>query len=135
MKRLIALVTGSLLGCASLLGPAVAATDDTTPTYTQHQADCLALLFTDPKAHAEQCGGPFTPAPPPHGSSGSGTPTCQTGDISPLIVPWSRPVLVAGPEPCNPNPCFVGLLTPGSASMQILDWSDKTSAVRLLAAC
>lgn len=71
----------------------------------QHAADCLALLFTNPKLHAQECGGPtFTPAPAPN-AGGDGS-TCNVGEIVPFDITGARmksdaETLVAGRDPCD----------------------------------
>src|SRR4051812_44634914 len=89
MRNSVALAAGVLLGLAGLVGPALAITETATPSYLQHQADCLALLFTNPKAHQEQCGGPFTVPPPPNGSTGY-RERCQYGEIDTLKAYGTR---------------------------------------------
>jgi len=85
VKRFLALISSSTLVCAMSVAPVLADTGTTstsTDTSVQHTLDCLALLFTDPAKHAQECGGPgFTPAPSPT-SGGDGA--CLTGEIVPF---------------------------------------------------
>lgn len=116
MKVLAALCAGAFAAGSLLVTPVLAATDTTTTTTNstsdtiQHEIDCFGLLFSDPAAHAAQCGGPFNPGSPPHASGGSG-PGCTIGEVAPMQIPGlpvvasDADVLVAG------NPCCAEFLT------------------------
>jgi len=86
MKKLAMVLAVAFTGTA-MVAPALATTGSSNDSggYTQHAADCLALLFTDPKAHAEQCGGPnFNVPDPPHGSTGF--KSCGVAEIDPFGI-------------------------------------------------
>ncbi|HVW69666.1 MAG TPA: hypothetical protein VHB68_11860 [Steroidobacteraceae bacterium] len=100
MRSLVAAAASVAFACAMMVAPALADTTPTdpnnpnSPSYLQHAADCLALLFTNPKLHDQECGGPFHDlAQPPSGTTGYGSPCI--GQISPQDIE-DGVVLVAG---------------------------------------
>ena len=110
MKQLATIASSLLFSGCAMIAPALAATGGTTSVqdYSQHAADCLALLFTDPKAHAEQCGGPnFVVPDPPSGSTGFAS--CRNvAEIDPFGIDGVQYELVAYPAlGC----CPIGSLT------------------------
>lgn len=122
MKRLTAVIIVAATAGSMLSTSAMATTD--AGAYGQHETDCLKLLFSDPAAHAAQCGGPFTvPASPSWiPTSGSGSSCPQVGEVSPsqmglpAILERSDVYLVALPEPRPCGGCLGELTTrPGSA--------------------
>lgn len=86
MNRLIAIASGLAAASSMFVTPSMAAND--TGSYTQHQTDCLGLLFSDPKAHAEQCGGPFTVPQTwtPTSGYGSGGGCATVSEIAPIVI-------------------------------------------------
>src|SRR4051794_37596082 len=99
MKKLIAIAATVALSAAGQIAPALATTSGDTSNYGQHALDCLGLLFSDPKAHAEQCGGPnFVLPDPPHGSTGFAA--CgNVVEIDPFGIDGIQYKLVAYPSP------------------------------------
>lgn len=121
--------------CAASIVPAAATTETGSTSYSQHQADCLVLLLTDPKAHAEQCGGPFETAPPPHGTTGSGT-GCRFGEIDPIVLP--APVASQTDVTLVASTCCAGLDSlPVPGMGRSLEWSSWSYPLGrlLLAGC
>jgi len=94
----LAVAVALIFSGTALVAPALATTGSAGSTdpsaYSQHAADCLALLFTDPKAHAEQCGGPnFVVPDPPHGTTGYSS--CRAAEIDPFGIDGVQYKLVA----------------------------------------
>lgn len=89
MKRFLAILSSSALAGTMAVAPVLADTGGSTTSNTttlQHDLDCLALLFTNPAKHAQECGGPnFNPAPPPS-SGGFGAACQQITAIDPFDV-------------------------------------------------
>jgi hypothetical protein len=133
MNRFIALCAAAVMAGASMVAPVLATTETSSTNAVQHQADCLALLFTNPKAHAEQCGGPYTNLPAPvHGTTGFG-PGCNVGSIN-EIGPDGRIVLVAGSLCCGS--CCGSEISPNS--WHKMPWDFRTPSLQpelVLVAC
>ncbi|HVW69665.1 MAG TPA: hypothetical protein VHB68_11855 [Steroidobacteraceae bacterium] len=127
MKNLVALAAGTLMASAMLAVPVYATTDTTTSdtSYGQHAADCLALLFTNPKLHEEECGGPYHDMQaPPSGTTGYGPP-CHEAAIDGYDI-YGDAVLVAGPSGC----CYGALDAPqGGPLRSTFDaiWTDTSN--------
>jgi len=115
VKRFLALLSSCSLASTIALTPALAETGATTNTSTQPSpADCLVLLFTNPKLHEQECGtSNATPAPPPvSGGDGAG---CYVTSIDPFGIDGAqyksdaRTLIACAP----PDPCFIsGMAAP-----------------------
>jgi hypothetical protein len=133
MKKLAAVITSIAFGGAAMIAPALATTSASTDTgdYSKHAADCLALLFTNPKAHAEQCGGPnFVVPEPPHGSTGS-TSVCNQAEIDPFGIDGVQYKLVAQSN------CCIGSVSPDQwqpLGTDRLVWNEEATRIAV-AAC
>ena len=100
----LAVAVALIFSGTAIVAPALATTSDASSNnsggYAQHAADCLALLFTDPKAHAEECGGPtFNLPDPPHGSTGF--QSCGVAEIDPFGIDGTQYPLVAVSYCCS----------------------------------
>jgi hypothetical protein len=137
VRKLGTMIVGLLFGGGAVIAPAMATTGDTTSweDYSKHAADCLALLFTDPKAHAEHCGGPnFVVPDPPHGSTGF-APACNVVEIDPFGIDGVQYQLEASPLPYC---CNASLMTPaqwGPLGGKSLVWGESASRGVVVAVC
>jgi len=129
----LAVAVALIFSGTALVAPALATTSTASSNdaggYGQHAADCLALLFTDPKAHAEQCGGPnFNLPDPPHSSTGFRS--CNEAEIDPFGIDGVQYKPVA-------NNCCYGSVSPDQwqpLGTNVLVWGEQ--AVRItLAGC
>jgi hypothetical protein len=132
MREFLAIVTGLALGCSAMVAPTLATTTggatNNAGDYSKHAMDCLALLFTDPKAHDEQCGGPnFIVPDPPHGTTGF-APACNVVEIDPFGIDGVQYRLVA--STC----CGYGSISPSQwqpLGTDILVWGEPAFRVAL----
>jgi len=130
MKKFASIAFGALFSGSAMIAPALATTTDATntPDYTKHAADCLALLFTNPKAHAEQCGGPnFVVPDPPHGSTGF--QSCGVAEIDPFGIDGTQYQLVAQSYCC-------GSLSPDQwqpLGTDMLVWNERAMRIAVTA--
>jgi len=129
VKKLATIATSLLFSVGTMVAPVPASTGDATnlADYTKHAADCLALLFTDPQAHAEQCGGPnFVVPDPPNGSTGF-APCRNIAAIDPLGIDGVQYELEASPGPVC---CNISLAAPTSwepLGSKSLVWGEPAS--------
>lgn len=115
------------------VAPVLAVSSDTGTTSSntsslQHDLDCLALLFTNPVKHAQECGGPnFNPAPPP--SSGGFGPVCYTGEITPFDI-TGEPVKSDAETLVAYNCCYGEITTPQQQLSPLFDtlWGPSDHA-------
>lgn len=91
MKRLTAVIIVAATAGSMLSTSAMATTD--AGAYGQHETDCLKLLFSDPAAHAAQCGGPFAGQQSPSWipTSGFGASCPQVGELVPAQTQLPHP--------------------------------------------
>jgi len=135
-KQFAIIAIGVMFSGGAMVAPVLASTSDAMnlPDYTKHAADCLALLFTDPKAHAEQCGGPnFVVPDPPHGSTGY--KNCHIAAIDAFGIEGVQYKLEASP---GPTCCNISLAAPTSwepLGDNSLVWEQPASTEMRVSVC